>query len=333
MKIRTPGKLILSGEHSVVYGKPALAMAIDRFVEASIEPHDGFLFECDALNYHSKTTRVDLVTLKKNTEERYQEFQKEIRPIEEVLNQGTDLIKIASIDTLQYFHQPCDGLKIKLSSSIPQGQGLGSSAAVIVNILFGLTHYFKHTLDHQTFFQHAIALESLQHGKSSGLDIATCFYGGCIIFQNKQAQPYPAPTLSLFIINTGKPTSSTGTCVQHVSAFKDDHALWNAFEVVTLTLKDAIAQQDDITIKKAVHENHQLLCRIGVVPERVQQFIAALHRVGIAAKISGAGAIKGEHGGTILAITENISALQKIADDYGYSCQKIRSAQQGAQTL
>lgn len=329
MKVRTPGKLILSGEHSVVYGKPALSIAVNRFIESTIETQaPDFLFECDALDYHAHTTRANLLQMKQLATSHYREFQQHRRPIEQVLEQATDLIQIATIDTLEHLGQT-DALKIKLSSSIPLGHGLGSSAAVIVNILFGIAHYFNQPFEKKSLSERAVFLENLQHGTSSGLDIATCLEGGCIYFENKTPHHRPVPDLPLFIINTGKPKSSTGACVNHVSAYKNDTALWAVFESVTTRLDQAIKDHDTFQIKQCIHDNHALLCHIGVVPQRVQEFIAALEAAGIAAKISGAGAIMDDRGGTVLAFTNDAEALQRISEEYGYPFERIICTNQG----
>ncbi len=74
IKVRAPGKLILTGEHAVVYGNPAIATAINKYVTTTIKPALEFEFTCNQLNYSHQLTISELRHLKHRIQQQYNEF-------------------------------------------------------------------------------------------------------------------------------------------------------------------------------------------------------------------------------------------------------------------
>lgn len=329
-KVRAPAKLILSGEHAVVYGKPALAVAIDRFIESAWEFQrsgtDTYTFYSA---YFPEITLTDkaLASLKLQTQEKYQAFKQQLIPIEQVLTTPQELMFMAVADVLQSLKGI--SFKVKLSSTIPLGCGLGSSAALLINILFSLNESLQLGLKEAEIRERAIALEHLQHGKSSGLDVHVCHLGGCLFFQHLQFVQLALPPLSLYLIDTGRPASSTGMAVAHVSKHREDVPLWNAFEAVTKEIDQALQNGNKQSLYQAINENHRLLNFIGVVPKRVHDFVLALQSIGVAAKLSGAGAVKGDCGGVVLAFADDEIALRRLSKAYGYEVQTVNTTSNG----
>jgi len=79
----------------------------------------------------------------------------------------------------------------------------------------------------------------------------------------------------------------------------------------------ALAANDRRDIRDAVRENHKLLTKIGVVPEKVQSFIREVEAAGHAAKICGAGAVAGENGGMVLVFANQ--QPDALCQKYGYT--------------
>jgi len=138
IKVVAPGKIILSGEHAVVYGKPAIAMAVNRYATAAITPErrSQILFDLVDFAHEGRTSFAGLKQFKGRLKRKYQKFIRGEYSIREVLQKPFELAQFAL--SLITESQRCSlptGVKIRLHSSIPIGCGMGSSAATIISMM------------------------------------------------------------------------------------------------------------------------------------------------------------------------------------------------------
>lgn len=333
-KALAPGKLILSGEHAVVYGQPALAMAINRYAEALVSQQQGRLVSFDLLNlkYHKAMTMKALHQLKQRVQVNYDAFLRGDVPIREVIKLPGELAKFAFTHLLEKVnHQLSDGVKLRTHSTIPVGCGMGSSAAMILCVMHALALQQGLELTTEAYLEHARETENLQHGRSSGVDLQVSLQGGCLRFQQGAYQTRQLPQFPLFMVNTGKPQSTTGECVSAVASKINHPALLADFAAVTDAMDAAISKQSLSEMQHAVRQNHRLLTHIDVVPEKVQQFIQAIEQQGGAAKICGAGAIHGDTAGVILIVAETIP--QQICEHFNYQVESITGEPLGLHSI
>lgn len=325
MKAIAPGKLILSGEHSVVYGKPAVAMAIDRSVTATIETaSDGQVaFELQDISERESFTMLALQDFKRRALNNYHLFLEGKMGIRDVLHKPVDLFKFGFITVLDGLHRSLDsGIVIKLKSSIPVGSGMGSSAASVLSELRALGHFLRVDFRPEWYYEFSLETERLQHGHPSGVDSYISLYGGCAAFQNGTARSVPLPRMKMYLVETGVPEATTGECVVQVKEQFQNDLIWNDFEAVTNEVEKAVRENNSALMRSLLRENHRLLCRIGVVPPKVQQFISDVETAGGAAKICGAGSIRGQNGGVVLVLADFMPAA--LAGKYGYKVSPVR---------
>lgn len=313
IQITSPGKLILSGEHAVVYGAPACALSVNKTIqgEYQLREDDKVNIRNDDLNIKTSLTLSEIFALHETLLKRYEDFTQNKITIHQILTNPIELCWFTIGHTLFKTRattraRPYTGCNITLTSNIPLGCGMGSSAALIVNLILGVNTLFNLQLSQEKIFEFALAAENLQHGYSSGLDIKLSLMGGMHIFRkNQPLQPISAPSLSLQYFNSGKPESTTGECVAFVKQQNFPQILWQEFEKTTLAFIEALKNNDQKTLIEVIKKNHRLLCEIGVVPKHIQAIIANIEAQGGAAKICGAGSIRGNNAGMIL-MTNNI---------------------------
>ncbi len=340
VQAKTPGKLILSGEHAVVYGKPAIAVAVTRQATATVtstNTSDTVLF---TLPRYGVSETVSFAQLRKQTQalwSRHELAQEGQLNTAEVITHPIQPLQAAVIHAMDALNAPpSEGFALHLDSDIPSGCGLGSSAATILSALRATTSYGEKKrvqkekkIDQDWYERAAGRIEELHHGRPSGVDVATCARGGFLRFYNGQITPLPPPDFPLHLVHTGTPTTNTATCMFHVKQHRDNHNLWNGFEQVTHKLEHALLQQDISACRQAIRCNHRLLTAIGVVPLCVQGFIAEIERQGGAAKICGAGAVSGDGAGMVWVVSDPFPS--QICQQYGYKAMMLRAITQGAQ--
>lgn len=332
MKVSAPGKLILSGEHAVVYGNPALAMAINRYATATItrEMLPRILFELADIAHNSHLSFDALRDIKNRIKRKYYRFIRGEYTIRHVLHKPFELAQFA----LGLFAESLNislphGVKIHVKSDIPIGCGMGSSAATILSVMHAVSTYLQVQISPETLYQLALEAENMQHGHSSGFDLRVAQQGGCIYMHNKQIETRTAPLMPMYLINTGTPSTTTGQCVEKVAPQFKSNQLNDDFASVTNAMDAGLQQENWSAVQSAIRDNQRLLTYIGVVPEKAQQFVAQVEEIGGVAKVCGAGAVAGDNAGAVLAVSEDKLALSNLCLRFGYSLTSIACEPRG----
>ena len=337
IRIITPGKIIISGEHSVVYGKYALATAVDRFLKVDIKNNltpNQIIINLQNLNQQIILDSADLQKTFLELTQRFQQYQAGCLKIQEVASKPHQLIVYTIQNLFNLFNFSLEkqnqGIQLDLFSEIPLGCGMGSSAAVIIGLINALTLFFDWDLLPFKSYQIAKQIENIQHGNSSGIDIKLAQTGGVIKFQNGNVTSLPYFASELCLVNTGEPESTTGECIAAVKPLFEKGDLADKFEKVTEAIERALFAENSQQLRYSIKENHHLLCRIGVVSQKVQDFINQIEKSGGAAKVCGAGSISGEKCGMVLAFHEDINML---ANQFGYDVMRTHTINKGSHAL
>ena len=310
---RSPGKIILSGEHAVVHGAPALAAAVDVFASAEVLWNDSGEIHLHLADRPIRSLPLpSLFQQARALEARHAAFLRGEIPVRDVAPQPEDLLFAAIAGCV-----PVRGAHIQVHSDIPLGAGMGSSAAVLLALLSAL----RPNADRATLFDQAWRCEQYQHGRSSGLDVAASLHGGWIFGRSGAFQPLAAPTqFPLGVFFSGRPNSSTGECVSAVAkTHPRSSTIWSEFAAVTEAITAAIQSNNRVALRLHIRENHRLLCAIGVVPDSLRAFVARVEADGGAAKICGAGSIRPGPGGMVWVEADTEPALPRAWQRFALS--------------
>lgn len=345
---RAPGKLILSGEHAVVYGAPAIALAVQQYTDVWFTPmhKTGGLRTAFGSLSQGQLYPVELLkSFKDRLDRRFDQFLQGDLPVQKILKRPDDLAIYTLSSLVHYLPVPGVSHNHKLpvpgqlssKSSLPLGAGMGSSAAVIAATLVLYEHLLNTPKSDTDRFQQVRTCERLQHGKGGAIDAATVVFGGLNrVAGDELSRPAIADDHGLhsgdgwYWILHGTPASSTGECVARIrETIGNDQLLWDAFSACTdQLLADLQANREPY---QPLRENQRLLERIGVVTAAAKRFVTAIENVGGAAKISGAGAVRGEAGGIILVYLPDPDAIKNLMQHYpDMRWEPLKLAAQGA---
>lgn len=332
---RAPAKLILAGEHAVLYNQPAIAVAVNCYTQATTSwraDSNGVYFKLADLSYAKSLTFQALSKLKSKLQQEYGNFLRGNTSISTVLKKPFELLQYSVSNILDVINVPLKrGVEIAVDSQIPIGCGMGSSAAAVLSSVYSLCNLMGLDWEIEQYLSLAKKIEDLQHGKSSGVDLQLVANGGCVRYQHdKQLEQRVFPNLKLTIVNTGKPQSTTGECVTKVAEIMHA-AKAREFGVVANAVDCALQSQDNEALQEAVQRNQRLLESIQVVPSRVTNFIRDLEHIGAAAKVCGAGSIYGDNAGVVLVIGDQ--NILPVVENYGYQMQTVEVDNHGMQIV
>ncbi|ANB35634.1 hypothetical protein CCR90_03090 [Rhodovulum sulfidophilum] len=332
-RAHAPGKIILSGEHAVVYGAPALAVAVAIYTEVwfrPIHPSDGLKTVFEQVSQGAFYPLSRLGHFKQSLDRRFDSFLRGELKVQQILQRPDDLIVYTLMSLAQRLPMPgkspghCLPVPGQLggTSALPLGAGMGSSASIIAATMVLYETLLDRLHSTEERFEWVRFCERLQHGKGGAIDAAAVTHGGAVRVQgDSRHAPAIAPGHGIwrgdgwYWVLHGKPDSSTGECVAAVrEAHGDDQALWQGFEACTDAFQAAL--ETDSSPLESLRENHRLLRRIGVVPEAAARFVEEVELAGGAAKICGAGSIRGDHGGVILVHQPDAPAMARLMEGH-----------------
>ena len=270
---RAAGKVILLGEHAVVYGRPALAAGLGLGLEVEVTASDG------ALRLES-----DLAALAEDP-----------RPA------------ALAVEAARALGLEPAGLTVRIRSELPAGAGLGSSAALAIGVLRALAAAAGRRLEPDEELALGRRLEAIFHGHPSGIDPAAAAEtgSGCIRFVRGEPPTVTAlPTARpLPLVIALGPPRSTGAAVGGLRArWETDRARYERlFDQVAAVVEAGAraAEAGDLAaLGRAFDENQALLEALGVSAPEVEALAAAARGAGaLGAKLTGGGA-----GGAVIAL-------------------------------
>ncbi|XP_050446033.1 mevalonate kinase [Cataglyphis hispanica] len=243
--ISAPGKIILHGEHAVVYGKTALAASLNlrtklRFEERNCDriqinfpnihmsldvPLDVLLEYFEPYPFNENTNRLldqveQFVKLKKGFSGEYNGINEQVLSLQAILYL---LVYIAYEEKMQI--KP---FSVHLSTELMINAGLGSSAsfAVCLSACFlhwahrqkGDVHHTFNENDLEKISKYALSCERIMHGSPSGIDNSVCTYGSIIEF--RRGEPVNVlsnmPSLNILLVSSNV-SRSTKDLVERVA--------------------------------------------------------------------------------------------------------------------
>ncbi len=277
---RAVGKVILCGEHAVVYGRPALAVPVTQVsAEAVVEPGE---------------PRAGLVLCAANLGE-------EVR-----LSAAGSAhpLAVAARLALAYLELAEPDWRVTIRSTIPVASGLGSGAAVSVALIRGLAAAAGGSLPPETVSALAYEVEKLHHGTPSGIDNTVIAYEQPVYFvRSRPPEPFAIGCPFRLAIADSGISSPTRVAVGDVRrAWEQEparyEALFDRVAAVVEAARTVIAEGRPAELGPLLDVNHALLQEIGVSCARLDVLAAAARAAGaLGAKLSGGG-----RGGNLIAL-------------------------------
>ncbi len=312
-KASAPGKVILFGEHFVVYGVKVILCAINKRITITAE-------KVKEEEISIKSNIGDLI-LKPN------------KPITEIDSPLKPLYYLA--DKILQKQNQTTGIKITVESDIPLGVGLGSSSACCVAGAAAISRLFTET-SKEEILELAIEAEKTIFQNTSGADCTVCTYGGIMEYDKKNGftKIRSEPNFHLVIANSNI-EHSTELVVAGVKQFKEE----NEIEFSKLCndesklVEDVLKLLKDNNIKelgRKISQNQKYLEVIGISNEKLRDMILIGQKSSFGAKITGAGG-----GGCIFALTDETNLEQSINQftDKNYDCFSVKIDFKGLDTF
>ena len=297
-----PGKIILVGEHAVVYGRPALAVPVTQ-VHADVDISDssraGIWIDAPAVDLHA-----ELNTLPSD------------HPLASVIHNFLFLSRISAFPNLN----------INITSTIPVASGLGSGAAVTVALTRALSSHLDFPMTDEEVNTFAYEIDKLHHGTPSGIDNTVITYAKPVYFIQGQGMETVSVGIPFTIVigDTGisAPTKESVGDVRKL--WETDKAKWESiFDKVGKIAEEARGaiesgrpalpreHREDVSnveewemLGTCMNENHRLLQQMTVSSPELDMLVSAARKArALGAKMSGGG-----RGGNMIALVTAESA-------------------------
>ena len=280
-----PAKLILVGEHAVVYGYPALAVPLPdiraRVIIHPLAVGEGVQFVADDIG------RSWIMA-----------------------NNPDEPLSLLATETLAYLGTPAPDIRAVISSAIPVASGMGSGAAVAVALVGALARLAGRTLAAAEISTLVFASEQRYHGSPSGIDNTVIAFAQPLHFQRIDGVPTMRPlkigrTFTLVIGDTGVRSATrlpvTDVRRRHAADPTRYAAIFAALGTQTDAAQHALASGDLAALGQSFDSSHDLLGDLGVSSLDLDRLVFTARAAGAhGAKLSGAG-----WGGVMIALVDD----------------------------
>ncbi|MBI4225798.1 mevalonate kinase, partial [Candidatus Roizmanbacteria bacterium] len=279
-----PAKVILSGEHAVVYGKPALVSAINLELKFSI------------------TSVVSSRTRFGNSSKMLKQVQHDNKTYEIIYKIAQKVKEYLQKQKIKFIERK---FNFKINSKIPIGRGLGSSAALSTAAVAAfLKLYTGQEFEKEIINNLAYEMEKYYHKNPSGVDNTASCFGGLVYYRkefeflkNISALNFKIPKKiedNLYLIDSGQPAENTAYMVHDIVGGKFNKSpnfveeVLDDIEKTTKRMVVSLIKSDIEFFQKTLFDNQILLDMLGVVSKKTKTLLKKLEPLGVG-KITGAG--------------------------------------------
>jgi len=293
-----PGKVILFGEHFVVYGVKAILCSINKRVTVTAEKTSE-----RKISINSKIGKLEL-----EPDKPISEINSPLKPFYYLANKAVE--------------NKDSGIRIQIDSEIPLGAGLGSSSACCVAGAAAIFKLFGN-ISKEEVLKLAIEAERTIFENTSGADCTVCTYGGIMEYdKNKGFKKIEhEPNFQLVIINSNM-EHSTQSMVSKVKEFENKNKeefskLSNLESKLVEDVLKLVKENKIQEIGQKMNQNQEYLENIGISNKELTKMIKIGQESSFGAKITGSGG-----GGCIFALTNesNLQNILKKFKDNNYEC-------------
>lgn len=293
-----PAKIILFGEHAVVYGRPALAAPVTQVhadVDIAASDRPGIWIDAPGISL-----RCELNALPSD------------HPIASVIHNFFTSLCYPIFDSRKWGDER--GVKITIASTIPVASGLGSGAAVTVALVRALAAHFNVPMSAEEVNAFAYEIEKIHHGTPSGIDNTVITYAKPVYFV--RGQPIETFTVgepfTLVIGDTGIPAPTKEAVGDVRKLWEADRAKWErVFDRIGEIVKEAREKIESGKWKELgglMNDNHVLLQQMTVSSPELDRLVEAARKAGaLGAKLSGGG-----RGGNMIALLQPSDAERVV---------------------
>ncbi len=290
-----PAKVILTGEHAVVYNEPALVMAIDKRAYVFAETTRGGNVELESEG-RNEVVRYPLEPTTPSSK-----TKQETSNLSPYLPIARQIARSAEYS---------GGFKVRIRSAIPAAAGLGSSAAIAVAMTAALARCLDMKLKREEVSKIALESEKVVHGQPSGIDNMISTWGGLIVYRrNEGFLPLRTQARLQIVVGLTGIERSTGEQVAKVAETVRHHGkvsqlLLHCIGHLTIEAVEAIRERKMETLGELLSLNHWLVNALGVSHPLLDRLVyASIGSGALGAKLTGAGG-----GGCIVALVNDKSS-------------------------
>lgn len=279
------GKIILLGEHSVVYGRHAIAAPIPLTIRAEVK---------------AQPTDIDLVIPRWGVEMRLSEPEGSLSSLHQSITLIAQRLGVAD-----------RGMRVEVYPRIPRANGLGASAALAVAVIRAMARCFGICMSEREISALAFDCEKIAHGTPSGIDNTLATFGRPILFRKEHAQARPeiqdltTPRPFPVIIGLSGVATLTARTVGNVrSAWQRNprryEAIFSQIDQLALAGAQALRKGDIAELGDLMNIDHGLLNALQVSSWGIEELVEIARRNGAhGAKLTGGGG-----GGAMIAVAE-----------------------------
>ncbi len=341
LKISAPGKIILCGEHAVVYGKKALASAINlrtNLTATFSNSQEQFVLNLKDINQVIEIDKAVFLEIRQSCVP--SEPSGLMDTIDYIINHPIYSSESKHFTAIRFLLIAFQGIEwnvlrhinFDITSQIPLGSGLGSSAsfAVCLSAFFlilnkgvfiegNLSKEFS-AVELDMINEHAFCLEKIFHGKPSGIDNSVATFGNYILFEKGEINRlYSSVELPILIIDSGMTKNTIEQVLKVIKLYNNHKAvctkILDAIENIVCDFVQVLLTKEGLdSLDELIAMNHGLLSALSVSNLELNKIVGVCQDNGFASKLTGSGG-----GGCCLVlqkgVVDNVQLFEKIIEN------------------